>query len=103
MDTPEGEGKLRDAYKFRPLIVLHDKKSRVWDSPIAYDSDDACIRQLKSAAKYGKDTRGNPPIFAQYPDDFELYCVGYWNLFDGTIVPVHNFICGVADILAQGE
>lgn len=96
----EPEVKPEDAYKYRVLVVLHDKKSRVWDAPHVYDSVDAAKRYFASLAKY-TDPRGNPPLCVQYPDDFELWMVAIYDWTVGKVIPTNQFVVNLSDVLSS--
>lgn len=86
---------------FRPMICLYDKKSRLWPAPAVYNSAEMAKRELAHAAKYGKGVDGNPPMFVDYPDDFQLVQVGLYDTLTGTILPQHIVLCEVSDVLAK--
>lgn len=90
----------------KPLVVLHDKRSRTWNPPAMYQSEDAARRDLAQAAKHGRDvSSGRVPLFVDYPEDFCLYIVGYYNTSSGVVFPTSSgmpiLLCEAADVISK--
>lgn len=84
----------------RKIVVLHDKKSRFWDSPITFDSIEAAQREFLHTARHSKDIKGRTPLFVDYPDDFEMIHIADYDYINGVVIPVDHTVYPVVDILS---
>ena len=75
------------------VYALRDKKAGYFIGQIMfYDNDDVAKRALYEMYKTACDKSPYSPL-ASYPEDFELYRIGYFDNTSGDIDTDVNFIC----------
>jgi hypothetical protein len=81
------------------LFSIHDIKTGVFNSPMAYVNEAACMRALRSQfSKPGS-------IIHECPKDFRLYHIGEFSDPDGVIIPKTHpkMISEMSDILKKDK
>ncbi len=75
------------------VYALKDKKAGCFIPQIMfYDNDEVAKRGLYEMYKTSCDKSPHSPL-ASYPEDFELYRIGYFETVSGEIDTDVNFIC----------
>lgn len=79
------------------LYVLKDLKNPNYGLPLMYPAQPSLMRDLAS-----KMVADPGAMMASYPQDYEVYAVGEWDMLKGelNVYADKEFVCSVADIHA---
>lgn len=64
------------------VYTVYDRKAEAYDQPIFARTDAEVVRSLQDAISKGNN------LFSNHPQDFCVYCIGFFYAQDGVIVPV---------------
>lgn len=65
-----------------PMFSVFDVRANVFQPPVARPNDAVAMRDFEQSVK---DANG---VMAKFPEDFSLFCVGYWNDETGAMQPL---------------
>lgn len=79
------------------MYSIFDRKTSLWMPPFTGVADGAVCRDIRMRMRQG--------LMAEFPEDFDLYEVAYWNDKTGEVktqVPP-RFVCRIDSLLGDGK
>lgn len=74
------------------IYSIYDRKAQAFNTPMFMQNDPVAIRSVQNAL------RTPDHQFGFTPEDYVLYCIGYYNETNGQIEPIEPTV--IADVLA---
>lgn len=82
------------------IYSIFDRAAHTYGSLIVQNNDDLCKRNIKTALLSGAFDKQ----ILTYPEDFELFTLGEFDLENGKISPVEPvFVVRISDLLPKEE
>lgn len=77
------------------IYTLYDRRLREYGQLSIDHNDESFKRSLNSGLV------GSKGLVEKYPEDFDVYCLGFYESSSGEILFDRRMVCGVADVLKE--
>lgn len=84
------------------VYVVRDRKTCFGTDMFIQPNDEVALRHFGNLMQELKRS-GNSALIVNYPDDFDLYCIGTYDSETGVVTDIPNrFVCCAVDFMQSG-